>query len=131
MTSDGKVIVERQFRYPLNQVITEIPAGKLDSKSEDRLTAAKRELEEETGLLADEWICLGDYVPAAAFCDERITLYLAKGLHEGTRNLDEDEFLNIMEVDLEELVQDIMDGKITDGKTQVALLKVYHVHKAK
>ena len=131
MTDDGKVTVERQFRYPLNQVITEIPAGKLDSKSENRLAAAKRELEEETGLLADEWICLGDYVPAAAFCDERITLYLAKGLHEGTRNLDEDEFLNIMEVDLEELVQDIMDGKITDGKTQVALLKVYHMYKAK
>ena len=127
MTDDGKVVVERQFRYPLNEVITEIPAGKLDSKSEDRLAAAKRELEEETGLLADEWICLGDYVPAAAYCDEVITLYLAKGLHNGTRNLDEDEFLNIMEVDLEELVKDIMDGKITDGKTQVALLKVYHM----
>ena len=52
MTEDGKVVVERQFRYPLHKVITEIPAGKLDSKSEDRLAAAKRELEEETGLLA-------------------------------------------------------------------------------
>lgn len=127
MTDDGKVIVERQFRYPLDTVITEIPAGKLNGKSEDRLAAAKRELEEETGILADEWICLGDYVPAAAYCDEVITLYLAKGLHKGTRNLDEDEFLNIVEVDLKELVKDIMDGKITDGKTQVALLKVYHM----
>lgn len=129
MTDDGKVIVERQFRYPLNQVITEIPAGKLDSKSEDRLAAAKRELEEETGLLADEWICLEDYVPAAAYCDEVITMYLAKGLHIGTRNLDEDEFLNIMEVDLEELVEDIMQGKIADGKTQVAILKVWNMLK--
>ena len=130
MTDDGKVVVERQFRYPLSEVITEIPAGKLDSKSEDRLAPAKRELEEETGLLADEWICLGDYVPAAAYCDEVITLYLAKGLHNGTRNLDEDEFLNVMKVDLEELVKDIMNGKITDGKTQVALLKVYHLQKS-
>lgn len=124
MTDDGKVVVERQFRYPLNEVITEIPAGKLDSKAEDRLAAAKRELEEETGLLADEWIDLGEYYPAAAYCDEVITMYLAKGLHQGTRHLDEDEFLNIMEVSLEELVEEVMQGKIADGKTQVAILKV-------
>ena len=125
MTEDGKVIIERQFRYPLNRVITEIPAGKLDSESEDRLSAAKRELEEETGYLADEWIELGDYIPAAAYCDEVITMYLAKGLHIGTRNLDEDEFLNIETVSLEELVEDVMQGKIADGKTQAAILKAY------
>lgn len=125
MTEDGKVIIERQFRYPLNRVITEIPAGKLDSKSEDRLSAAKRELEEETGYLADEWIELGDYIPAAAYCDEVITMYLAKGLHMGTRNLDEDEFLNVETVSLEELVEDIIQGKIADGKTQAAILKAY------
>lgn len=130
LTEDGKVIVERQFRYPIAQVITEVPAGKLDSKQEDRLAAAKRELEEETGFTADEWIELGDYYPAAAYCDERITMYLAKGLHKGTRNLDEDEFLNIMAVDLEELVEDIMQGKIADGKTQVALLKVFQLLKS-
>lgn len=127
MTEDGKVIVERQFRYPIAQVITEIPAGKLDSKMEDRLAAAKRELEEETGLVAYEWQELGDYYPAAAYCDERITMYLAKGLRKGTRNLDEDEFLNVVAVDLDELVEDIMQGKIIDGKTQVAILKVRHL----
>ena len=125
MTDDGKVIVERQFRYPLGRVITEIPAGKLDSKTEDRLAAAKRELEEETGVTADEWIDLGDYYPAAAYTDERITMYLAKGLHQGIRNLDEDEFLNVMAVDLEALVLDVLSGNITDGKTQAALLKAY------
>ena len=125
LTDDGMVIIERQFRYPLGCVITEIPAGKLDSKHEDRLAAAKRELEEETGYTAEKWIDLGDYYPAAAYTDERITLYLAKGLHQGTRKLDEDEFLNLMAVDLEELVQDVLSGKITDGKTQVALLKAY------
>lgn len=131
LTEDGKVIVEHQFRYPLDRVITEIPAGKLDNKAEDRLAAAKRELEEETGYLAGEWIELGDYIPAAAYCDEVITMYLAKGLHMGTRNLDEDEFLNIKEVPLEELVEDIMQGKIADGKTQVALLKAYHLLRRK
>lgn len=129
LTEDGKVVVERQFRYPLNRVITEIPAGKLDSKNEDRLAAAKRELEEETGLIANEWIEIGEYYPAAAYCDEVITLYLAKGLQKGKRNLDEDEFLNIMTVDLDELIEEIMQGKIGDGKTQVALLKVYHMKK--
>ena len=125
LTDDGKVIVERQFRYPLDCVITEIPAGKLDSKSEDRLSAAKRELQEETGYTAEEWIDLGDYYPAAAYTDERISLYLAKGLKLGERNLDEDEFLNVVAVDLEELVADVLNGTITDGKTQVALLKAY------
>ena len=127
LTEDGKVVVERQFRYPLDCVITEIPAGKLDSKSEDRLSAAKRELEEETGLIASDWMELGDYYPAAAYTDEVITMYLARGLQKGTRNLDEDEFLNIMEVSLDELVEEIMQGKIADGKTQVALLKVSHM----
>lgn len=123
LTDDGKVVIERQYRYPLNMVITEIPAGKLDSKSEDRLEAAKRELKEETGITADEWIDMGVYYPAAAYCDEKITLYLAKGLHKGVQKLDEDEFLNLEEVPLSELVEQVMDGTITDGKTQVAILK--------
>ena len=126
ITDDGKVVVERQFRYPLNQVITEIPAGKLDSKEEDRLSAAKRELEEETGYLAKEWIELGDFVPTVAYCDERITLYLARGLYKGVRHLDEDEFLEFYLMDLEDLVKEVMEGKILDGKTQMAALKAYY-----
>lgn len=126
ITDDGQVVVERQFRYPLNEVITEIPAGKLDGKSEDRLSAAKRELEEETGFLATEWIELGDFVPTVAYCDELITIYLAKGLYKGVRHLDEDEFLNVRLMSLEELVRDVMEGKIIDGKTQVGILKAYH-----
>ena len=123
VTEDGKVIIERQFRYPLNRVITEIPAGKLDSFTEDRLSAAKRELEEETGYTAEEWIPMGDYYPTPAYCDERITLYLARGLNRGQRHLDEDEFLNFEAVPLADLVEDVMSGRITDGKTQVAVLK--------
>lgn len=127
MTDDGKVIIERQFRYPLNRVVTEIPAGKLDSFTEDRLSAAKRELEEETGYTAEEWIEIGDYYPTPAYCDERITLYLAKSLHLGQRHLDEDEFLNFEAVPLTELVEDVMEGRITDGKTQVAVLKAARI----
>lgn len=125
VTDDGKIIVERQFRYPVNQVITEIPAGKLDSKDEDRLSAAKRELREETGFTADEWIDLGIYYPAAAYSDEKITMYLAKGLHKGAQDLDEDEFLNVNFVPVEKLVEEVMNGEITDGKTQVGILKAY------
>jgi len=124
LTDDGKVIIERQFRYPVRRVVTEIPAGKLDSLTEDRLEAAKRELREETGLTADEWMEIGDYLPVMAYSNERITIYLCRGLHRGAQELDEDEFLNIEEIPLDELVSDIMAGKITDGKTQVAILKV-------
>lgn len=127
VTDDGKVIIERQFRYPLDRVITEIPAGKLDSFTEDRLAAAKRELEEETGYTADNWQELGDFHPTAAYCDEKITLYLATGLRQGNRHLDDDEFLNVMAVPMEELVADIMSGRITDGKTQAAILKAYYL----
>ena len=66
---------------------------------------------------------MGDYYPAAAYCDERITLYLARGLEQGKRHLDEDEFLNFEAVPLTALVADVMEGRITDGKTQVAVLK--------
>ena len=125
ITDDGRVIVERQFRYPLNEVITEIPAGKLDSISEDRLEAAKRELREETGYTAEEWISLGDYHPTVAYSDERITMFLARGLKKGERDLDEDEFLNVELKPLDELVIDVLEGRITDGKTQTAVLKAW------
>ena len=124
MTEDGKIVIERQYRYPIDQVITEIPAGKLDDRCEDRLEAARRELKEETGITAKEWTYIGEYHPAAAYSDERITLYLARDLVQGERNLDEDEFLNLEEVPLQELIREIMEGKITDGKTQVALMRV-------
>lgn len=123
VTEDGKAVVERQYRYPIDRVITEIPAGKLDSFSEDRLDAAKRELLEETGITADNWTDMGIYYPAAAYSDEKISMYLATGLHRGEQKLDRGEFLNVIEVPIEELVDAVMKGEITDGKTQVAILK--------
>lgn len=131
VTDDGKVIVERQFRYPVNRVILEIPAGKLDSADEDRLEAAKRELREETGMTAEKWTDIGEYLPAPAYSDERITMYLATGLHSGEQDLDDDEFLEVFRVPLKELVDDVMAGKIPDGKTQIAVLKAWEIMKEK
>ncbi|MDO4478407.1 MAG: NUDIX hydrolase [Lachnospiraceae bacterium] len=127
VTDDGRVIVERQYRYPFDAVMTEIPAGKLDSKAEDPLEAAKRELREETGYSADHWQDLGAFYPTVAYSDEIIYTYLATGLHKGEQNLDDDEFLNVELVPLKELVEDVMNGKIADGKTQTAILKAARV----
>lgn len=127
VTEQGEVIIERQYRYPYDTVITEIPAGKLDSKAEDRLSAAKRELREETGLTADTWTNLGGFYPAAAYSDEYITMFMAQGLHQGEQELDPDEFLNVTKVPLEELVEDVMAGKIPDAKTQTAILKAARI----
>lgn len=123
VTEDNEVIVERQYRYPIDRVITEIPAGKLDSWDEDRLSAIQRELREETGYTAEEWIPLGDFHPAPAYSDEYISMYMARGLRAGDRHLDADEFLDVFRVPLKDLVEDVMAGKITDAKTQTAVLK--------
>ena len=123
VTENNEVIVERQYRYPLDRVILEIPAGKLDAPDEDRLSAVQRELREETGYSADEWTAIGDFHPAPAYSDEYITMYLARGLHKGKQDLDADEFLNVCAIPLKDLVDDVMSGKISDAKTQVAILK--------
>ena len=120
---DGSVLVERQYRYPVAQVLTEIPAGKLDAKDEDHLLAAQRELREETGATAERWTSLGLFYPACAYSDEAIEMYLAQGLHFGERHLDADEFLNVARVPLTELVEEVMAGRIPDAKTQIAILK--------
>lgn len=125
VTDDGKVIIERQFRYALGRVFTEIPAGKLDSPEEDRLEAAKRELKEETGLTADNWRYIGDYIGTPAYANETVSMFMATGLHAGERHLDDEEFINVSEVPLEALVEDVISGRISDGKTQAAILKTY------
>ena len=127
VTENNEVVVERQYRYPLDRVILEIPAGKLDAPDENRLSAIQRELREETGYSADEWIDIGDFHPAPAYSDEYITMYLARGLHKGKQDLDTDEFLNVYTVPLKDLVDDVMDGKISDAKTQVCILKAARI----
>ncbi len=121
---NGDVILEKQYRYPVEKIITEIPAGKLNSADEDRLEAAKRELREETGYTAEKWTDIGLYYPAAAYSDEKITIYLCEGLKKGERDLDDDEFLEVITMPLKKAVEMVVSGEIADGKTQAALLKV-------
>ena len=124
LTDDNKVIVERQYRYPMHEVTLEIPAGKLDSKNEDPLEAAKRELREETGATADKMTYLGKYYPTPAYSDEVIHMYLAEGLKFGEQSLDDDEFLSTELVSISELADRILSGEVPDGKTQAAILAV-------
>ncbi len=119
---DGMVTMVRQYRYGAGCVTLEIPAGKLE-KGEDPLEAIKRELSEETGYTADEIIPLHVDYSSPAILSEVIYIYLACGLHGGKQHLDEGEFLEIEKYHLSELVDMVMAGKITDGKTQIAILK--------
>lgn len=127
LTDEGEVLCVRQYRYAHGTVMTEIPAGKLDSKEEDHIEAALRELREETGATCKELTYLGLFRSTPAILDEKIDLYLARGLTFGDQDLDEDEFLRVIRVPLPQLVEDVMQGRITDGKTQVAILKVNEI----
>ncbi len=127
LLDNGSVIAEHQFRYPFKKVVVEIPAGKLDSADEDHLEAAQRELREETGYEADEWIEIGELYPSVAYTTETIWLYLARGLRKGERHLDEDEFLNVVEIPLKDFVDMVMNGEIGDSKTQTAILKTARI----
>ena len=118
---NNHIIMEKQFRYALNDYLLEIPAGKLD-KGEDPLACAKRELEEETGIVASEWISLGTIATSPGFCNEVIHLYVAKGLSKGEIHWDEDEYVEVERYTFDELLQRIKDEKIKDSKTLSALL---------
>ena len=118
---DNRIIMEKQFRYALNDYLLEIPAGKLDV-GEDPLVCAKRELEEETGIIASEWISLGTIATSPGFCNEVIHLYVARGLSKGEIHWDEDEYVEVERYTFDELLQRISEEKIKDSKTLSALL---------
>lgn len=118
---NGKLLFERQFRYPLRRVMLEMPAGKIDA-GEHILDTARRELREETGYRAKLWRHLGTLHPAIGYADERIEIFWAQGLSFVGENPDHGEILEIVEMSLADALLAVRDGEITDGKTISALL---------
>lgn len=121
--ADGaiRVVMERQYRHPIGQVMLEFPAGKRED-TEDLLLCARRELREETGYVAGEWAHAGVMHPLVAYSNEFIDIWFARALSLGERQLDPGEFLDVTSATLPELLQHCRDGTITDGKSLVATL---------
>ncbi len=117
---DGRVLIERQFRYPLRREFIEIPAGKIDA-GETSLQTAQRELVEETGYRAARWAFLSRIHPAIGFSDEILDIYLCRDLTHVGRNLDEGELLEIDIVTLGWLMDELRAGRLSDVKTQIAV----------
>lgn len=118
LLDDGSILIERQYRYPLDEVFYEFPAGKIDP-GEDHLDCAKRELKEETGYTATDWRFVCTIHNAIAYSDEHLEIFLARGLVAGETELDEGEFLETMTVSVDQLLQWVREGKITDVKTVI------------
>lgn len=124
LTDKDEVLFVRQFRYPYEEVILEIPAGKRDSRDEAPLECGKRELREETGATAERYIPLGELYPTPGYCGEVIYMFAATGLSFGDCDPDEDEFLEVERIPLERAVEMVLSGEIKDAKTQTAILKL-------
>lgn len=120
---DNMLYMVNQFRYPFNCELLEIPAGKLDSPNEDPKEASIRELREETGLIAKDMFYLGEFKPSVAYLTEVIHMYLATQFENGSQDLDDDEFLDVIKIPFDEAIEKILNNEITDGKTIAALLK--------
>lgn len=122
VTDEGEILMVKQFRYPFQEVLTEIPAGKLEV-GEDHREAGLRELREETGAACGRFEYLGVCYPSVAYLTEKIHMYLATELTFDKQSLDEDEFLDVIKVKFEDAVKMVMDGSLPDAKTQCAILK--------
>lgn len=120
LLDNGDVLMVRQFRYPVRREFLELPAGKIDS-GEDTLVCGQRELLEETGFVADTWSMLTTIHPCIGYSDERILVYLARGLSEQGHRRDEDEFLDNVHMPLEQAMDWLREGRLSDVKTMIGL----------
>jgi len=126
LTDENELLFVRQFRYPYQEIVLELPAGKLDG-GEDPLEAGKRELMEETGAAAETYRPMGKLYPSPGYCGEVIHLFLATGLTFGDARPDEDEFLECERIPLEKAVEMVMNGEICDAKTIALVLKAANI----
>jgi ADP-ribose pyrophosphatase len=126
LLDDGRVVLERQYRYPMQQVMIEFPAGKLDH-GEDPLACGKRELLEETGYAAREWARAGLLHPVVSYSTESIHIWFARGLTLHERALDEGEYLEVLLATPDELMTWCRDGRVTDSKTLIGAFWIQNV----
>lgn len=135
MLPDGRIILTKQYRYPIERISIEIPAGKKDFIGEDGLTCAKRELEEETGYGSHQWKKMFDVDPCVGYSDERLHLFIAYDCYkiDQPKAMDDDEMIDLLIVNQEQIKKLLSDGSITDGKTIIALQHVllHEVHHEK
>lgn len=127
LLDNGQVVLERQYRHPVQRVMIELPAGKLDA-GESSLGCARRELLEETGYSAREWAFAGRLAPTIGYADEIIDIWFARGLTPGERQLDDGEFLDVFAATPEQLLAWCASGEVIDGKTLVGALWLQNVH---
>nr|WP_066635522.1 NUDIX hydrolase [Desulfolucanica intricata] len=128
ITDDQKVVLVKQYRHPVGEVLLELPAGKLES-GENPLQCARRELKEETGWEAAEWIELTTFYTSPGFSNEKMYLYLAKNLSYTGQKLDEDEFVQVILMTLDDAVQRVLSGEIHDSKSIAGILAAKIINK--
>ncbi len=126
INENGEVLMVKQFRYPFQEALVEIPAGKLEV-GEDHREAGLRELREETGAVCEKFEYLGVCYPSVAYLTEKIHMYLATGLTFENQDLDDDEFLDVIKIKLEDAVEMVMNNELPDAKTQCAILKAARI----
>jgi len=122
ITRDNKVLMVRQYRYPMEEELLEIPAGKLEG-GEDPFECAVRELSEETGCTAGTYVDLGMIYPSPGFCREVLHIYLALDLEYGQMHLDENELLSVEAIEIDELMDMIMENGLRDAKSVIGIMK--------
>lgn len=119
---ERKIILERQYRYPVGRLLYEIPAGKIDDPSETKENAAKRELLEETGFIAKRLRHLFSYLPAVGYSTEIIHVFEARELQKSSKDPDADEFIEVVYFDFDEVLNKIKSSEILDAKTIISVL---------